>query len=151
MPTIRNITQKDLVLVGKVVPPYKTINVSDSELLNLHSMINHNMIVVENFNPTSSNQQVNHNKEIKEDIDLEEYKKQKQDLMDAFFSLYLDKDLSKKQLETLKQFYIQIGPTSNVSLKTKSLLNEVNNGEELIEVLLNHIYPEFIKKQLGNL
>lgn len=156
MPTIRNVTQKDLVLVGRVLSPYKTMDISTSELLNLHSLINHNMIVVENFDPLS-NQKANaqstdstiNNQEVKttnkEELDKVKYIMNKEKLMEAFFAFYLEKELSKEQLEILKEFYSNVGPTSSVSLKTKTLMNNVNNNEELIEVLLNHIYPEFLK------
>lgn len=157
MPTIRNITQKNQTISGKVVPPYGTIEVSASELLNLHSMINHNMIIVENFDPSLKQikevvmEEINEQQEElkKEDnINMEKYEQTKEELIDAFFAFYMEKELTKEQLETIKLFYISIGPTSSIGIKTKTLLNDVDNIEDLIVVLLNHVYPEFLKKQM---
>lgn len=150
MPTIRNITQKDQTISGKSVPPYGTIEVSASELLNLHSMIDHKMIVVENFDPTLKNKEVVSNKEEieKEEVDMIKYEKTKEELIEAFFSFYMEKELSNEQLETLKWFYSSVGPTSTVGIKTKKLLNDAKDAEDLIVILLNHVYPNFLKKQM---
>jgi hypothetical protein len=74
----------------------------------------------------------------------------KQNLVESFFNLYLNKDVSDKELKMLKWFYKNIGFTNKISRETLTLLDEIETGEELIEVLINNIYPELLDLYLDN-
>lgn len=71
---------------------------------------------------------------------IEDEKKSK--LIESFFNFYLNKDISSEDLNLLKWFYKNIGFTNVISQETLILLDGVQNQEELIEILLNNIYPE---------
>lgn len=77
---------------------------------------------------------------------IEDEKKSK--LIESFFNFYLNKDISKEDLNLLKWFYKNVGFTSVISQETLILLDGVQNQEELIEVLLNNIYPELLDKYI---
>lgn len=74
----------------------------------------------------------------------------KYQLMEGFFNFYLDKSVSKENLDLLKWFYKNVGFTSKISDETLNLLDEVKEQEELVEVLLNNIYPELLTQYTNN-
>ena len=67
--------------------------------------------------------------------------KEKNEILQALFHFYLDKNISEQDLQYIKKFYSDIGPTRNMSDELKQELNNTTNYEELITVLLNSIYP----------
>ena len=65
----------------------------------------------------------------------------KEELLQSLFHFYIDRKLTKEDLDNVKQFYNIIGLTNNLSMKDKELFNKSSNYEELITVLLNNVYP----------
>lgn len=71
-------------------------------------------------------------------------------LIEVFFKFHTNISLSENELKNLVWFYKNVSPVSSLSENIKSDLDEVKDNEELIEVLINHIYPELIKNFLSN-
>lgn len=72
----------------------------------------------------------------------------KENLMEAFFKFYIDKNVSDKDLKLIKWFYQNIGITSKVSTETLDLLENADHYEDLTAVLLNNVYPELLELYL---
>lgn len=140
MPVVKNLTNNNIVVFNKILEPYKTINLTQEQLDELNHLVDTNQIKVEI--PTIKRQEIEkadlNEDEKKEILDLKER------VMSAFFALHFNQQLSQNQLNDLKWFFKTVGPTSQLDNETKNLIDDVNSDEELIEVLLNHLYPELI-------
>jgi hypothetical protein len=142
---LKNISTYDIIINKKTIYPDKTVKVEDEQLEDLQKLIDDGLLEV---------QKQTVNRVEQKEITLNESQQGKYDAMknrmiDAFFSHYFQQDLTIQQIEDLKWFYLNIGPTVNVSQDLKLMLSDVESGDELTEVLLNHIYPEMIKNYLS--
>lgn len=71
------------------------------------------------------------------------------ELIEIFFKFHTSMPLNTEELNKLVWFYKNISPISNLPEHLKIDLDEARDNEELIEVLINHIYPELISNFLN--
>ncbi|MNJ90196.1 hypothetical protein D3C87_77900 [compost metagenome] len=138
---VRNISPHNIIINEKSIAYDKTTKVTEDQLENLQSLIQDGLLKVES--KYNSNVEQTNNEELKE-----KFEEIKNRIVPAFFSLHFNQDLSNEELQDLKWFFKNIGPTSKVNNNLKELLDSVKSTEEFIEVLLNHLYPELIKINL---
>lgn len=137
---IKNISDANIIINKKVLLPGDEMELPEDDIEKYKKLFDNKMI--EKILPKIKRiEQIELNEDQKQ-----EYNELKERLLPAFFSLYLHQNINEQQLEDLKWFYKNVGLTSTVDIITKSLIDDINNDEELIEVLLNHIYPELLKK-----
>lgn len=72
----------------------------------------------------------------------------KENLMEAFFKFFIDRNVTDKDLKLIKWFYQNVGITSKVSAETLDLLENAEHYEDLTAVLLNNVYPELLELYL---
>lgn len=143
MPTIRNVSDHNFIINEKVVLPGKAITVPQEQAEDLQDLIDKGMLRLEIPNVTRIEMpKFDFNKQ-------REFEEIKERLVPALFTLHFNQDLSDEELSDLKWFYKNIGPTSQLDNNLKSLLDDVNHTEDFIEVLLNNLYPELIKRYLN--
>lgn len=147
MPLIRNISNSNIVINNKILDPGKSMTVTQEQLEDLQGLINDNKLKVEVSTVKRSEIKVT----ILDKDKSKEFEKLKERLIPAFFALHLNQGLTLQQLEDLKWFFKNVGPTSTLDFTIKSLLDDVESDEELLEVLLNHLYPELIKNHFNKL
>lgn len=146
MPLIRNISNSNIVINNKILDPGKSMTVTQEQLEDLQGLINDNKLKVEV--PTVKRSEIKST--ILDEDKSKEFEELKERLIPAFFALHLNQGLTQQQLEDLKWFFKNVGPTSTLDFTIKSLLDDVESDEELLEVLLNHLYPELIKNYFNN-
>lgn len=155
MPVIKNISNSNIILSdNKTLSKNQSIMLSDEQLLPYYNLISSGMLEVVDFKIENNEKKIEEVK--KENIDFKEVKIEinkeldeiVKDTMESLFAHYFMEDLTFEQVETLKWFYQNIGPTSTLSHGLKAMLNDVKNGEELTEILLNHLYPALLKKYI---
>lgn len=73
----------------------------------------------------------------------------KEDLIEIFFKFHTNVQLDSVELKKLVWFYKNVSPISLLPNHIISDLDEVRDNEELIEILINHIYPELINQFLN--
>jgi hypothetical protein len=140
MPKVKNITKNsNIIIKGKILLPGKSMAINEEDLDALEKLIENGALSIGNIEADNI---VKNNSNTR---NIEEIKKR---MIQAFFSLHLNQNLSLQQLQDLKWFYMNVGPTSMIDKRILELLNDVTNGEEFVEILLNHIYPELIKNHL---
>lgn len=139
---IKNISpNKNNIVIGKeTLKPGNTMRIN--EIGSLQTLIDIDYIEIIYPKESKPSNGILEASEVKEKNFIEDEVKQK--LIESFFNFYLVKDVSKEDLDILKWFYKNIGFTSNISKNSLDLLDTVNNQEELIEILLNVIYPELL-------
>lgn len=147
MPLIRNISNSNIVINNKILDPGKSMTVTQEQLEDLQGLINDNKLKVEVSTVKRSEIKVT----ILDKDKSKEFEELKERLIPAFFALHLNQGLTLQQLEDLKWFFKNVGPTSTLDFTIKSLLDDVESDEELLEVLLNHLYPELIKNHFNKL
>ena len=147
MPLIRNISNSNIVINNKILDPGKSMTVTQEQLEDLQGLINDNKLKVEVSTVKRSEIKVT----ILDKDKSKEFEELKERLIPAFFALHLNQGLTLQQLEDLKWFFKNVGPTSTLDFTIKSLLNDVESDEELLEVLLNHLYPELIKNHFNKI
>lgn len=147
MPLIRNISNSNIVINNKILDPGKSMTVTQEQLEDLQGLINDNKLKVEV--PTIKRSEIKVT--VLDEDKSKEFEELKERLIPAFFALHLNQGLTLQQLEDLKWFFKNVGPTSTLDFTIKSLLDDVESDEELLEVLLNHLYPELIKNHFNKL
>ena len=147
MPLIRNISNSNIVINNKILDPGKSMTVTQEQLEDLQGLINDNKLKVEVSTVKRSEIKVT----ILDKDKSKEFEELKERLIPAFFALHLNQGLTLQQLEDLKWFFKNVGPTSTLDFTIKSLLDDVESDEELLEVLLNHLYPELIKNHFNKI
>lgn len=131
---IKNISNDNIVFGKKTLYPGEEIPVQN--LTFFQTLINLKKIeVIKEINFENNKTKINNNY-INPNI--------KKNLIDSLFKLYLHQELSNDDLNVLKQFYKKMGFTRNIKPEILSLLDNVKNSEEFIEILLNNVYPELI-------
>ena len=139
MPIVKNISNDNIIIFNKILVPNTTLKITEEQLDEIERLIEDNKLKVEVTTVKRSETPTKVNINNKDFLNLKER------LIPAFFALHLNQELTKVQLEDLKWFFKNVGPTSSLDYYTKSLMDDVESDEELIEVLLNHLYPELIK------
>ena len=148
---IKNVSENNIVIGKGVLKPNKEMRTYN--LKPFQKMIDSGYVELEIVQENVYQKQLNNNQDTsqieqngnKTDIKNNFIKENlKQNLIESFFNLYLTKDVSDKDLKLLKWFYKNINYTQGIKSHTLNLLDEVENGEELIEILINHIYPELL-------
>ena len=76
---------------------------------------------------------------IKESID-------KNEILNSLFHFYIDKELTKKDLDNVKYFFLNISELKNIAVVFKTEILNSSSYEELITILLNNIYPLLFKE-----
>ena len=76
---------------------------------------------------------------IKESID-------KNEILNSLFHFYIDKELTKKDLDNVKYFFLNISELKNIAVAFKTEILNSSSYEELITILLNNIYPLLFKE-----
>ena len=71
-------------------------------------------------------------------------KNQNIELTESLFKFYLNEKMFKRDIEALKKMYKNLIIFHQIDNSILELLNDVNNREELVEILLNHIYPAML-------
>lgn len=142
---IKNISNNNIAIDNKILKPGKEMKVLDLDLL--QKIIKLKYITV---SPLSEKAVIKSESNItKEKSNIVITNKLAKDLMDSLFKLYLKEELFDKDIDLLKLFYKHIFITSKLNNKVLHLIDGIENSEELIEVLLNNIYPEFLKLYLS--
>lgn len=113
----------------------------NKEDLNKENTINKNNIIdLHNTNlyeeniPQKENNDLMNNKEIEHNLNKDE-------ILQSLFHFYLDRNISKYDLENIKQFYNYIGITKNIPIDIQNKITQSTNYEEFITILLNNVYP----------
>lgn len=131
----KTLKYNDVTIVDDLEPLQKLIDLNYIEVVNsIHTNISNNTI-----QPIVNHNIVKSPNSIVENFINDKIKMQ---LSEIFFNFYLHNDISNDDLTLLKWFYKKIGFTHNISQKTLDLIDDVTHQEELIEILLNNIYPE---------
>lgn len=141
MPTVKNISNQNIIIYNKILDPGKTLKITQEQLDEISHLVDNNKLKVEVTTVRRTEAVVTSLSE-NENKDFHDLKER---LIPAFFALHLNQGLDITQLEDLKWFFKNVGPTSHLDYTAKSLLDDIESEEELIEVLLNHLYPELIK------
>ena len=76
---------------------------------------------------------------IKESID-------KNEILNSLFHFYIDKELTKKDLDNVKYFFLDISELKSIAVAFKTEILNSSSYEELITILLNNIYPLLFKE-----
>lgn len=76
---------------------------------------------------------------IKESID-------KNEILNSLFHFYIDKELTKKDLDNVKYFFLNISELKSIAIAFKTEILNSSSYEELITILLNNIYPLLFKE-----
>lgn len=76
---------------------------------------------------------------IKESID-------KNEILNSLFHFYIDKELTKKDLDNVKYFFLNISELKSIAVAFKTEILNSSSYEELITILLNNIYPLLFKE-----
>lgn len=146
MPKIKNISIDNIIIFNKILVPEDSINITQEQLEEISSLIENNKLRVE-ISPIKRT-------EIKinslDDEKTNQYLDLKEKIIPALFALQFNQNLVDTQLDDLKWFFKNVGQTSELNNEIKSLIDDVQSDEELIEVLLNHLYPELIKNYFLN-
>lgn len=137
---IKNVSNANIIINKKALHPGEFMDITQDDAVFHHRLFENGLI--------EKVQTIVKRIEKKEltDEQRNEYEQLKNRLLPAFFALHINQILNDQHLEDLKWFYKNVGPTSNTDISIKSLLDDTRDGEEFIEVLLNHIYPELLKK-----
>ncbi|MNB99265.1 hypothetical protein D3C75_465440 [compost metagenome] len=140
MTVLKNVSDSNIVIEKQAVIPGDTIEIPSECVQKYQKLIDIGMIkqehnIVKRVDKTYS---LSEEKE-------KEYNELKQRLTPAFFALHINQNLDEQQLEDLKWFYKNVGPTSSVDISIKMLIDDARDTEEFIEIVLNHLYPELIK------
>lgn len=146
MPIVRNTTKDNLIIFNKILDPNGTANITTDQLDEINHLVENKVLKVEVS--TIKRAEIK-NTELDEETKMK-YLDLKERLIPALFALQFNQQITDIQLEDLIWFYKNIGPTSNIDEETKSLLDDINSDEELIEVLLNHLYPKLIEDHFKN-
>lgn len=133
---IKTLKYNDVTIVQDLAPLQKLIDLNYIEIVNFIDTDKQNASCQNNIQTLST--------PIKDFIDNEKKIK----LTEGFFDFYLHKEISKENLDLLKWFYKKIGFTSGISQITLDLIDDINSQEELIEILLNNIYPELFDQYI---
>lgn len=147
MPIVKNLTNNNIVIFNKVIEPGKSISLTNEQLDDIENLIETKQLKVE-VQPVKRMETTLYKLDEKNN---QQYLQIKERLIPAFFALHFNQNLTNEQLNDLIWFFKNVGPTSNLNYDTKSLLDDIQSEEELIEVLLNHLYPELIKNHFKNL
>ncbi|AEO93423.1 gp163 [Bacillus phage G] len=150
MPTIKNVSNNNIIIFNKILEPGKSTNINRVQLDEIEDLINSEQLKIEPRQNKKVEKPKMETAAIVNEIDKEQFLEVKERLIPAFFSLHLNESLTKEQLKDLIWFFKNVGPTSQLEDEVKSLMNDVASGEELVEVLLNNLYPELINSYLKN-
>ena len=121
----------------------KVITVNE-EKIDIDEKIDINEKIEEKFNELKETL-LKQNKElidkliIKESID-------KNEILNSLFHFYIDKELTKKDLDNVKYFFLNISELKNIAVAFKTEILNSSSYEELITILLNNIYPLLFKE-----
>jgi hypothetical protein len=129
---IKNISNANIVIEGKVLVPNEILEVDKIDMKKYKKFFESNILKQEIENVVVDNKEFNFN-------DL------KNEIISSLFKLYLNENLDSSNLELLKWFYKNVSITSNIDSKILNLIDDIESSEELIEVLLNHIYPSLLE------
>ncbi|MFW6015070.1 MAG: hypothetical protein ACOCRK_01380 [bacterium] len=130
--------------VDNIQPLKKLLNLKYIKVINCNDNDNDNDNDNNNDNINNTNI-VNKTINNKNNIDLFFQDSIKIKLKELLFNfIFNEENTSSSDLQLLKWFYKKVSFTRNISDETIKLIDEANNQEELMEILLNHIYPELI-------
>lgn len=145
--TLRNVSKYNVSITNKVLAPSETIRIDDDKLSELDTLISRGILRIESRS---------HRKRTGVTIEgngvdgVDSYPGEVGErIMEAFFAYHLQRELTESQLNDMIWFYRNVGPTSELNEEVKALLNDVTDVEELVTVLLNHLYPALIQRYLG--
>jgi len=136
---IKNISQHNIAINNNILKPDGELFVNEKDINLLSESIKSGLIEIFDKNDPVFIQTMKVKFNVSEFLNIN-------NITEALFKLYLNNDLTKEEIELLKMFYKKISYTNNISNETLTLLNNVETREDLIVVLLNHIYYEFIIK-----
>lgn len=127
---IINTTNTNLVVNNKTIRLNESLKVDSDTLEQIASLIEDGTIKVEKIKNKKS----------------EIFNKNDEDLIEVFFKFHTNQKLTQQELNSLVYFHKNIGPISYLPEIIKNDLDEVSSEEELIEILINQIYPALIEE-----
>lgn len=148
---IKNISSEDIPIGHGILKSGKSMITFNLQSIN--EWINNGCVTVQKFNESNND---NHNVN---NIDLTHTNQVEssfiknylyENLIESFFKFYFNQDMQSDDLQIIKWFYKNIGFTSKIKHETLKLIDDVQSKEELIEVLLNNVYPELLELYLSN-
>lgn len=142
MKIIRCIAEKNNIVIGN-----RTLKFNDEMLVDditidgIKGLINAGYIVVEeSINEPAI---VRHS-----EVKIKSVPITKEELIEIMFKFHTCSELTQNELKKLMWFYKTIHPINNLDKSVKDDMDNINNHEELIEILINQIYPLLIDNYL---
>ena len=131
---VKNITQHNIDHNGDIIKPGEQRNLLNVDNLSIMFKMGH--MTCKTITP--------------QDIQkTETIQEQHKDIIECFFKFYINMPMSDNELIQMKTFYKEVLFAEIMDNKILTLINNVSNRDEMVEILLNYIYPKLISsKQL---
>lgn len=141
---IKNIKQNSNIIVsGKNLVYGDTMKVDKDTLESINSLIESQYLSVE---PITVNRVVEEDSIKTLSInELQQVKEDVKSMIEIFYKFHTNVPIDNEELRKMIWFYKNVSPISNLSSNIKDDLDLANDQEELIEILINQIYPTLLE------
>lgn len=148
MKKIKCVVKKHNIIVKDRTLRYDdTMIVDDIFIHEIENLINAGYIIVEELSKQELSTTIN---DIQQNTIIPKIQINKNELIEIIFKFHTSKELSQDELKKLIWFYTTIHPINHLGDSVKNDMDYINNHEELIEILINQMYPKLIDLYLNN-